>query len=106
MAWLLAQGDDVVPIPCSRGRRRGGRAGKDVNALASELPSRNGRAIAGQCGDRSPDCAQRLVNRASRDEKAAMSQVRKYAMAGLDQAARRWVCVHMIKGVHPAQWPC
>jgi hypothetical protein len=47
-----------------------------------------------------------LVNRASRDEKAAMSQVRKYAMAGLDQAARRWVCVHMIKGVHPAQWPC
>ena len=92
--------------PCFARSQTWRQAGKYVNALASELPSRNGWAIAEQCGDRSPDCAQRLVNRASRDEKAAMSQVRKYAMAGLDQAARRWVCVHMIKGVHPAQWPC
>ena len=34
------------------------QAGKYVNALASELPSRNGWSIAGHCGDRSPDCAQ------------------------------------------------
>jgi SRSO17 transposase len=32
---------------------------------------------------------QRLPNRASRDEAAAMSQVRRYAAAGLDAAARR-----------------
>jgi SRSO17 transposase len=64
-------------------------AGKYVNALASELPSRNGWAIAEQCGDRSPDRAQRLLNRASWDEMAAMSQVRKHAVTGLDHAARR-----------------
>jgi SRSO17 transposase len=60
-----------------------------VNALASELPSRNGWSIAERCGDRSPDCAQRLLNRASWDEMAAMSQVRKHAVAGLDGAVRR-----------------
>ena len=65
------------------------QAGKYVNALASELPSRNGWAVAEYCGDRSPDCTQRLLNRASWDEKAAMSQVRKHAAAGLDEAARR-----------------
>ena len=65
------------------------QAGKYVNALASELPSRNGWSIAEHCGDRSPDCAQRLLNRASWDETAAMSQVRKHAAAGLDGAARR-----------------
>src|ERR1035438_7380581 len=65
------------------------QAGKYVNALASELPSRNGWTIAEHCGDRSPDCAQRLLNRASWDEMAAMSQVRKHAVAGLDNAARR-----------------
>ena len=65
------------------------QAGKYVNALASELPSRNGWSIAEHCGDRSPDCAQRLLNRASWDEAAAMSQVRKHAAAGLDGAARR-----------------
>jgi SRSO17 transposase len=65
------------------------QAGKYVNALASELPSRNGWSIAEHCGDRSPDCAQRLLNRASWDEAAAMSQVRKHAAAGLDGAVRR-----------------
>jgi SRSO17 transposase len=40
-------------------------------------------------GDRSPAKAQRLLNRASWDEAAAMSQVRCYAVAGLDSAARR-----------------
>ena len=65
------------------------QAGKYVNALASDLPSRNGWTIGEQAGDRSPAKAQRLLNRASWDEEAAMSQVRRYAAAGLDAAARR-----------------
>jgi len=64
-------------------------AGKYVSALASELPSRNGWSVAEQAGDRSPDRAQRLLNRASWDEMAAMSQVRRHAAAGLDRAAGR-----------------
>jgi SRSO17 transposase len=65
------------------------QAGKYVNALVSDLPSRNGWSVGEQAGDRSPDRAQRLLNRASWDEAAAMSQVRRYAAAGLDAAARR-----------------
>jgi SRSO17 transposase len=64
-------------------------AGKYVSALASELPKRNGWTIAEHVGDRSPDRTQRLLNRASWDEVAAMSQVRRFAAAGLDEAARR-----------------
>ena len=65
------------------------QAGKYVSALVSDLPSPNGWSIAEQAGDRSPDRTQRLLNRASWDEAAAMSQVRKYAAAGLDAAVRR-----------------
>jgi SRSO17 transposase len=65
------------------------QAGKYVNALVSDLPSRNGWTVAEQAGDRSPARMQRLLNRASWNEAAAMSQVRKYAAAGLDAAARR-----------------
>ena len=65
------------------------QAGKYVSALASELPAWNGWSIAEHGGDRSPDRAQRLLNRASWDEMAAMSQVRRHAAAGLDAAARR-----------------
>jgi SRSO17 transposase len=65
------------------------QAGKYLNALVSDLPSRNGWTIGEQAGDRSPAKAQRLLNRASWDETAAMSQVRRYAAAGLDAAARR-----------------
>ena len=75
--------------PCFARTQTWRQAGKYVNALASGLPSRNGWAIAEQCGDRSPDCTQRLLNRAAWDELAVMSQVRMYAVAGLDQAARR-----------------
>jgi SRSO17 transposase len=64
-------------------------AGKYLNALVSDLPSRNGWTIGEQAGDRSPARVQRLLNRASWDEAAAMSQVRRYAAAGLDAAARR-----------------
>jgi hypothetical protein len=65
------------------------QAGKYVSALDSELPSRNGWTVAEHSGDRSPDRAQRLLSRASWDEMAAMSLVRRHAVAGLDQAARR-----------------
>ena len=64
-------------------------AGRYVSALASELPSRNGWSVAEHAGDRTPGKAQRLLNRASWDEAAAMSQVRRYAAAGLDEAVRR-----------------
>jgi SRSO17 transposase len=63
-------------------------AGRYVSALASELPKRNGWTIAEYAGDRSPDRTQRLLNRAAWDEMAAMSQVRRFAVAGLDEAAR------------------
>ena len=65
------------------------QAGKYLNALVSDLPSRNGWSVAEHAGDRSPDRSQRLLSRASWDELAAMSLVRKYAAAGLDEAARR-----------------
>lgn len=64
-------------------------AGRYVDALVSDLPKRNGWTIAEQVGDRSPDRTQRLLNRASWDQQAAMSQVRRFAAAELDQAARR-----------------
>src|SRR5258708_37924490 len=55
------------------------QAGKYLNALASDLPSRNTWSIGEQSGDRSPGRAQRLLSRASWDEDAAMSQVRRHA---------------------------
>jgi hypothetical protein len=60
-----------------------------VSALASELPSRNGWSVAEHAGDRTPGRSQRLLSRACWDEAAAMSEVRRYAAAGLDAAARR-----------------
>jgi SRSO17 transposase len=65
------------------------QAGKYLNALVSDLPSRNGWSVAEHAGDRTPGRSQRLLNRACWDEAVAMSQVRKYAAAGLDDAARR-----------------
>ena len=64
-------------------------AGKYVVALASDLPKRNGWTIAQQAGDRTPQRAQRLLNRARWDPLAAMAVVRGFAVAGLDEAARR-----------------
>jgi SRSO17 transposase len=65
------------------------QAGKYVSALVGELPRRNGWTIAQQAGDRTPDRTQRLLNRAAWDTFAAMSQVRRFAAAGLEEAARR-----------------
>jgi SRSO17 transposase len=65
------------------------QAGRYVSALVSELPKWNGWTIAEHAGDRSPDRTQRLLNRASWDALAAMSEVRRFAAAGLEEAARR-----------------
>jgi SRSO17 transposase len=65
------------------------QAGKYVSALVSEMPKRNGWTIAQHAGDRTPDRTQRLLNRAAWDTFAAMSQVGRFAAAGLDAAARR-----------------
>ncbi len=60
-----------------------------MSALVSEMPKRNGWTIAQHAGDLSPDRTQRLLNRASWDTLAAMSEVRRFAAAGLEEAARR-----------------
>jgi SRSO17 transposase len=65
------------------------QAGKYVSALVSESPRRNGWTIAQHAGDWSPDRMQRLLNRASWDTLAAMGEVRRFAAAGLEEAARR-----------------
>ena len=62
------------------------QAGKYISALASDLPKRNGWTMAEHAGDLSPDRMQRLLNRASWDTMAAMSQVRRFAAAGLAAA--------------------
>ena len=65
------------------------QAGKYVAAVMSDLPERNGWAIARHAGDATPDKTQRLLNHASWDTLGAMSTVRRFAVAGLDGAARR-----------------
>jgi SRSO17 transposase len=65
------------------------QAGKYVAAVMSELPERNGWSIARHAGDQTPDKTQRLLNHASWDTFAAMGVVRRFAVAGLEEAARR-----------------
>jgi SRSO17 transposase len=65
------------------------QAGKYVAAVASGMAKRNGWTIAEQAGDRSPERTQRLLNRAAWDAFAAMGVVRRFAVSGLDEAARR-----------------
>src|SRR5713101_3075102 len=64
-------------------------AGKYAGALVSELPRVNGWSIARHVGDRTPDKTQRLLNHARWDSVAAMGVVRRFAVAGLEEAARR-----------------
>ena len=54
-----------------------------------DLRRRNGWTIAERSGDRTPDRTQRLLNRAVWDTFAAMGVVRRFAVAGLDEAARK-----------------
>ena len=55
------------------------QAAKYAAAVMSQIPRRNGWAIAAQAGDRAPDKTQRLLNHASWDTRAAMSVVRQFA---------------------------
>ena len=75
--------------PCFARTETWQQAGKYVSALVSEMPKRNGWTIAEHAGDVTPDRTQRLLNRASWDTLAAMSEVRQFAAAGLAEAARR-----------------
>jgi SRSO17 transposase len=65
------------------------QAGKYAAAVMSELPERNGWSIARHAGDKTPDKTQRLLNHAVWDTLAAMGVVRRFAVAGLEEAARR-----------------
>ncbi len=65
------------------------QAGKYLGAVMSGLPKRNGWTVAQRAGDRTPDRTQRLLNRAVWDTFAAMAVVRRFAVAGLEEAARR-----------------
>jgi DDE superfamily endonuclease len=65
------------------------QAGKYTAALMSQITRRNGWTTAEHAGDRTPDKTQRLLNRAVWDTFAAMRVVRRFAVAGLDEAARR-----------------
>jgi SRSO17 transposase len=65
------------------------QAGKYAAALMSDLPRRNGWTLAERAGDRTPDRMQRLLSRAVWDAVAVMRAVRRFAVAGLDQAACR-----------------
>jgi SRSO17 transposase len=58
-------------------------------AVMSGLKSRNGWTVAEFIGDKSPEKTQRLLNRAVWQESAAMREVRKFAVAGLEEAARK-----------------
>ena len=64
------------------------QAGKYAAAVMCDLRRRNGWTIAERAGDRTPDRTQRLLNRAIWDTWAAMGVVRRFAVAGLDEAAR------------------
>src|SRR5689334_3276540 len=64
------------------------QAGKYLRALASALTRRNGWTIAEHAGDRTPDKTQRLLSRAVWDTAAATAAVRRFAVAGLAEAAR------------------
>ena len=64
-------------------------AGRYLSALVSQVPKRNGWTIAEHVGDHAPDRTQRLLNRAVWDTLGAMSQVRRFVVAGLGQAASR-----------------
>jgi SRSO17 transposase len=64
------------------------QARKYIRAVMSELPKRNGWTVAEHVRDRTPDKTQRLLNRAVWDERTAMAEVRRFAVAGLERAAR------------------
>jgi SRSO17 transposase len=74
--------------PCSARVEPWLQAGKYAAALMRQIPRRNGWTIAEQAGDRTPDKTQRLLSRAVWDTAEAVRVVRRFAVSGLDQAAR------------------
>jgi SRSO17 transposase len=62
------------------------QAGKYVRALMSDLPRKNCWTIAEYAGDASPDKMQRLLERASWDERAVMAEIRVFAAGRLGGA--------------------
>ena len=87
----LRKRDELLGLlrPCFARTEPWLQAGKYVSALACELPRVNGWSIARHVRDRTPDRTQRLLNHASWDTSAAMAVVRRFAVAGLEEAARR-----------------
>jgi SRSO17 transposase len=76
--------------PCFKRTEPWLQAGKYIGAVSSGgLVRRNGWTIAEHAGDRTPGRTQRLLSRAAWDPFAAMGVVRRFAVAGLDEAARR-----------------
>jgi SRSO17 transposase len=65
------------------------QARKYVRAMMSEMPKRNGWTVAEYVRDRTPDKTQRLLNRASWDDAEAMAEIRRFAVFGLKEAARK-----------------
>jgi SRSO17 transposase len=65
------------------------QARKYMRAVMSELPKRNGWTVAEHVGDRTPNRTQRLLNRAVWDEGAAMAEIRRFVVSGLEEAARK-----------------
>ena len=63
------------------------KAGQYVRALMSSLAKRNGWTIAEWIGDAGPAAVQRLLSRAVWDHDRAMSAVRTFVVAGLDERA-------------------
>nr|WP_017607327.1 IS701 family transposase [Nocardiopsis xinjiangensis] len=59
-----------------------------VRAVLSEVPKRNGWAIAEWIGHRTPDKVQRLLNRACWDSGQVMRTVRAHVVQGLDAQAQ------------------
>ena len=66
-------------------------AGRQIRVCAGQRDAETERVatIAQHAGDRTPDRTQRLLNRASWDTLAAMSEVRRFGAGGLAEAARR-----------------
>ena len=87
----LRKRDDLLGLlrPCFARPEPWLQARKYVAALAGELPRVNGWGIARHAGDRTPDKTQRLLNHAAWDTLAAMAVVRRFAVTGLEEAARR-----------------
>lgn len=61
------------------------KTGQYVRALMSDLGKRNGWMISEWIGDSGPQAVQRLLSRAVWDTDQAMSAVRRFAVAGLDE---------------------